>query len=119
MSCMAAETQSIADARSTRKERHVDPLATPYSADAVPSSATDKEKKSPPSYNHFFPLKLFEMLADAESLDLTGAVSWRAEGRAFLVKDREMFMTRLYPRYFKATKYRSFQRQCGLWGFRR
>ena len=95
------------------------PWRLPIQSTPCPLPQRTRKRSHHPPATTFFPSKLFEMLTDAESLDLSAAVSWRAEGRAFLIKDRELFMTRLYPRYFKATKYRSFQRQCGLWGFRR
>ena len=66
-----------------------------------------------------FPAKLYEMLEAVEVLDLTHTVSWLPHGRAFQVTDPEQFMELVVPKFFKATKYRSFTRQLNLWGFRR
>lgn len=46
-------------------------------------------------------------------------ISWRVHGRAFRVDDRDMFATLVMPKFFKQTRYKSFQRQLHLWGFKR
>ncbi len=66
-----------------------------------------------------FPTKLYEMLEIVDSLGLCHAVSWLPHGRSFQVKDPDQFMDLVVPQFFKATKYRSFQRQLNLWGFQR
>eukprot|EP00984_Skeletonema_dohrnii_P013840 scaffold5789_cov99-Skeletonema_dohrnii-CCMP3373.AAC.3 len=64
-----------------------------------------------------FPAKLYEMLEIVDSLGLSDVVTWLPNGRSFQVKDPTKFMELVVPRFFKATKYRSFQRQLNLWGF--
>mmetsp|Transcript_18564 Transcript_18564/g.26401 ORF Transcript_18564/g.26401 Transcript_18564/m.26401 type:complete len:271 (+) Transcript_18564:61-873(+) len=66
-----------------------------------------------------FPTKLYEMLEIVDSLGLSHTVSWLPHGRSFQVKDPDQFMDLVVPQFFKATKYRSFQRQLNLWGFQR
>jgi len=66
-----------------------------------------------------FPTKLYEMLEIVDSLGLSHTVSWLPHGRSFQVKDPAQFMDLVVPQFFKATKYRSFQRQLNLWGFQR
>ena len=66
-----------------------------------------------------FPAKLYEMLEAVDGLGLLHVVSWLPDGRSFQVKDPTQFMDLVVPRFFKATKYRSFQRQLNLWGFHR
>ena len=66
-----------------------------------------------------FPAKLYEMLEAVEDLGLLHTVSWLPHGRAFRVTDPEQFMELVVPKFFKATKYRSFTRQLNLWGFKR
>eukprot|EP00985_Skeletonema_marinoi_P010001 scaffold4712_cov137-Skeletonema_marinoi.AAC.4 len=66
-----------------------------------------------------FPAKLYEMLEIVDSLGLSDVVTWLPNGRSFQVKDPTKFMELVVPRFFKATKYRSFQRQLNLWGFLR
>ena len=66
-----------------------------------------------------FPGKLYEMLEAVDGLGLSDAVSWLPHGRSFKVLDPDKFMNLVVPQFFKATKYRSFQRQLNLWGFDR
>ena len=66
-----------------------------------------------------FPSKLYEMLESADSLGLSHIISWLPDGKSFEVKDQDQFMHLIVPRFFKATKYRSFQRQLNLWDFKR
>ncbi|KAL7533700.1 hypothetical protein ACHAWF_004596 [Thalassiosira exigua] len=66
-----------------------------------------------------FPAKLYGMLDEVESMGLSGAVSWLDNGRAFKIHDNDLFMKEVVPKFFKATKIRSFQRQLLLWGFHR
>jgi hypothetical protein len=66
-----------------------------------------------------FPWKLHEMLAVAKQEGKESIVSWQPHGRAFRVHNRELFSTMIMPRFFKQTKYKSFQRQLHLWDFKR
>jgi hypothetical protein len=81
---------------------------------------------SPPvqSSNSFqFPWKLHDMLEQAEHEGLQGIVAWQGEGAAygtsFKVFKPQIFVGKLMPKYFKQTKYKSFQRQLNLYGFTR
>mmetsp|Transcript_20110 Transcript_20110/g.57063 ORF Transcript_20110/g.57063 Transcript_20110/m.57063 type:complete len:322 (-) Transcript_20110:50-1015(-) len=67
------------------------------------------KKRAPPT--NPFPRRLFAMLSDAEREGNTHIVSWVDEGRAFFVHDHDLFVSTVLPRYFRQTKYRSFQRQ--------
>ena len=44
-------------------------------------------------------------------------VSWQPHGKAFRVHHPEVFASEIMPRYFKQTKYKSFQRQLHMYGF--
>ena len=46
-------------------------------------------------------------------------VSWQPHGKAFRVHYPEVFASEIMPRYFKQTKYKSFQRQLHMYGFHR
>lgn len=81
---------------------------------------------SPPmqSSNSFqFPWKLHDMLEQSEQDGLQAIVAWQGEGAAygtsFKVFKPQIFVGKLMPRYFKQTKYKSFQRQLNLYGFTR
>jgi hypothetical protein len=66
-----------------------------------------------------FPCKLYRMLMETESKGLTHIVSWHKDGKCFRIHDQEAFVEEILPQYFKKSKYRSFQRQCNLYGFSR
>ena len=68
---------------------------------------------------HQFPSKLYGMLESVDSLGFAHIVSWLPHGKSFQVNDPDLFMELVVPEFFKATKYRSFQRQLNLWGFKR
>lgn len=59
------------------------------------------------------------MLYFAEVEGLVPIVSWLPHGRAFRVKNKELFVAKMMSTYFKQTKFKSFQRQLNLWGFTR
>ena len=64
-----------------------------------------------------FPYKLYATLDDKRS---ESSIKWLPHGLVlFCIHDKEVFTTHVMPRYFKATKMRSFQRQLNLWGFKR
>ncbi|KAK1739218.1 heat shock factor family protein [Skeletonema marinoi] len=77
-------------------------------------SPSEKEEQQLP-----FPQKLYMMLESVDRLGLTHTASWLPGGRSFIVKDPIQFMDLTVPHFFKATKFRSFQRQLNLWGFHR
>lgn len=64
-----------------------------------------------------FPCKLYRMLMETERQGLAHIVSWHQDGRSFRVHDQQLFVDEVLPKYFKKSKYRSFQRQCNLYGF--
>lgn len=66
-----------------------------------------------------FPCKLHKMLMDVEQEGNTSIVSWHPDGRCFRIHEPEEFVEQILPRYFKKSKYRSFQRQLNLYGFHR
>jgi len=57
------------------------------------------------------------MLSCAEADGYSDICSWMSHGRAFKVHDREAFASKIMPRFFKGTRYSSFQRQLNLYGF--
>ena len=77
------------------------------------------EKKRRPGCTRLFPTKLYELLEEVGELGFSDAFSWLPHGRAFLIKDEDVFLTKVVTRRFKASKIRSFHRQLNLWGFHR
>lgn len=65
-----------------------------------------------------FPWLLHEMLEDIEKKRLSWVVSWSPDGRAFQVHSPERFSDTILPTYFRHKRYKSFQRQLYLYGFR-
>ena len=63
-----------------------------------------------------FPKKLMRMLSQ-EGID--HIIKWLPHGRAFIIRNREMFDSEVRPRFFKPTKFQSFLRQIHLWQFQR
>lgn len=55
--------------------------------------------------------KLWEMLEEVERNSQEDIVSWVDGGRAFKVHKMDDFVNHIVPKYFKMSKYKSFQRQ--------
>jgi hypothetical protein len=66
-----------------------------------------------------FPVKVYEMLEDADVKDFAHIVSWNSPGNGFMVHKKDQFIHQIVPKYFNQTKYKSFQRQLSLYGFQR
>jgi len=64
-----------------------------------------------------FPWKLYEMLSRADAEEFSHLVSWMPDDSCFKVHDAGNFVKSVMPRFFKQTKYKSFQRQLNLYGF--
>jgi len=73
----------------------------------------DRELRQP------FPVKVYEMLENAEKKQFSHIVSWNETGTGFMVHDKDHFTKEIVPHYFNLTKYKSFQRQLSLYGFQR
>jgi hypothetical protein len=63
-----------------------------------------------------FPERLHDMLTADNFSEI---VSWAPHGRCFVVRHPKEFQAKVLELYFNQTKYRSFQRQLNLYGFRR
>eukprot|EP00613_Pedinella_sp_CCMP2098_P060508 CAMPEP_0171971478 /NCGR_PEP_ID=MMETSP0993-20121228/217997_1 /TAXON_ID=483369 /ORGANISM="non described non described, Strain CCMP2098" /LENGTH=157 /DNA_ID=CAMNT_0012621819 /DNA_START=43 /DNA_END=512 /DNA_ORIENTATION=+ len=62
-----------------------------------------------------FPQKLFAIL-NTESSEV---LSWDHGGKAFRIHDQDTFCVDILPRYFRHSKFSSFQRQLNLYGFQK
>lgn len=68
-----------------------------------------------------FPQKLHQMLSDLEAQGQEGAdiASFLAHGRAFAIHKPRDFVKTVMPKYFRMSRFSSFQRQLNLYDFQR
>jgi hypothetical protein len=59
------------------------------------------------------------MLEDASKNNFEAIVSWQSGGKSFKVIQPQRFASEIMQTYFNQTKYKSFQRQLNIYGFRR
>ena len=89
----------------------------------IKGNAANKSRKSRKQKQHSslcsFPCKLHKILTDSEKNDNESIVSWQPNGKSFRVYNQEKFVEIILPLYFRQTKYKSFQRQLNIYGFRR
>ncbi|CAB9502775.1 shock factor protein 4 [Seminavis robusta] len=64
-----------------------------------------------------FPLKLYEMLSQADGAGFAEIVGWQPHGRCFVVRNPKLFVKQVMHRFFSQSKLASFQRQLSLYGF--
>lgn len=86
------------------------PAAAARNKEALARSAKDKGKEVAPF------LKQLRKMLDEE---LPEIMRWTADGRAFEIVDMEQMMRHVLPKYFKHSKYTSFQRQLNYFNFRK
>jgi hypothetical protein len=65
-----------------------------------------------------FPWRLHEILEDVERKQLHWIASWLSNGRGFQVHCQKTFSEVILPMFFRHCRYKSFQRQLYLYGFR-
>jgi hypothetical protein len=70
--------------------------------------------------NISFPWKLHQLLEETDGREgCECIISWLPDRKSFKVHDQKAFVDQILPRYFKVTKYKSFQRQLNIYGFER
>jgi len=74
------------------------------------SSKKPKHTKSKPA----FVMKLWTMVNDPNNHDL---INWFHDGLSFLVTNRELFVQKILPKYFKHSNFASFVRQLNMYGW--
>jgi hypothetical protein len=98
-----------------------------FSSNPVINTAlqTEDGKMTAPSKSHCFgssgsfPIKLHTLLEDASRLGFDDVVCWQPGGASFKVLQPKRFDSEIMKNYFQQTKYKSFQRQLNIYGFRR
>jgi hypothetical protein len=78
----------------------------------MPSKSTKTESLS-------FPRKLHALLEEAEEKGFQDLICWQSGGKSFKVLNPGHFAKTILPKYFKQTKFKSFQRQLNIYGFQR
>jgi len=91
----------------------------PSNNSSVNCSGTSSKKNVDREMRQPFPVKVYEMLENAEIQKFDNIVSWNEAGTGFMVHDKDNFTKEIVPHYFNLTKYKSFQRQLSLYGFQR
>ena len=83
------------------------------------SQCPDTKEKKCGGTSTPFPVVLHEILEAAEEDGYADIISWQPHGRCFLVHSPERFVVEVMPRFFRQTRFSSFQRQLSLYGFLR
>lgn len=66
-----------------------------------------------------FPSKLLIMLNKAEAEGYSDIVSFLPNGKSFMIHKPKAFAQEIMPRFFKTSRFTSFQKQLSLYGFKR
>jgi hypothetical protein len=77
------------------------------------NSPDSHDRKQKRAKKWTFPFKLHRMLRDSKKENTEHIVSWSPDGESFKIYNQELFVSEVMPKYFKQTKYRSFQRMVG------
>ncbi|KAF0696883.1 Aste57867_12382 [Aphanomyces stellatus] len=80
-----------------------------------PTTTSSADEQAPPPAPPTFVQSLFDILRREDP----NIIRWTADGRAFEILDQRLLATRILPRYFRHSKYASFQRQLNYFGFRK
>jgi len=86
---------------------------------AIANSHQKSSHHSKNAYEGSFPSKLYHMLEYIEIEGLSHIASWQPHERAFIIHEPDTFINTIARKYFKQSKFTSFQRQLNLYGFTR
>ena len=81
------------------------------------TSSSSGKKTEDGSEMNLFPWVLHKLLDDSERQGNKKIVAWRPSGTMFKTYQRDQFVNKILPQYFRQTRYKSFVRQLNLWGF--
>jgi len=121
------KSNSVSESNSTNMQPHsvssVPLIGKPMGLDYIDyAEVPEQEQAIPPEERNTggvqnpFPERLHDMLTQDKYPDI---VSWAPHGRCFVVRKPKEFEKNVLEQYFNQTKYRSFQRQLNLYGFKR
>lgn len=79
------------------------------------SSLSSDQPTAPPAAKIFFPEVLMDMLNN-NSHRFDSIISWKPDGRSFVIKNRHEFKDKVLPLYFQSN-FDSFLRKLKRWGF--
>jgi len=66
-----------------------------------------------------FPSKLYNLLEDAEDQGFSDIIAWQKGGQSFKIHQIEEFANNVMTSYFSQTKFKSFQRQLNIYGWKK
>jgi len=66
-----------------------------------------------------FPSKLYALLEDADAQGFADIISWQPGGKSFKVHQTSVFSKTIMKSYFCQTKFKSFQRQLNIYGWKK
>jgi len=114
---LIAEKNQIGHIASTKKSDYRDYSSLRFRNDFNPSYYRRLCKTG--GYGNQFPEKLHYVLEESSRAGLDNIIGWKSHGRAFCVYDVQGFVKLILPKYFKQSKWSSFQRQLNIYGFNR
>jgi len=90
-----------------------------YDGEGEPGIPSEQKHVTQMIQTPTFPLKLHMILEKIEESDssMKNAISWLPHGRAFHIRNVDIFKREVLPKYFKSCKLSSFYRQINLYGF--
>ena len=69
-----------------------------------------------PDVQSRFPEQLRMIL---DKVQYRSAISWQDDGKSFIIHDQATFENEIMPSYFKTSRWKSFQKQLNIYGFKR
>ena len=92
--------------------RYADHTYRDFSTYIKEGKRIEKHKKS----DRNFPARLHVILSNEQYSHI---ISWMPHGRAWKVKNKELLVEEVIPKFFGQSKFASFARQLSGWGFKR
>ena len=92
--------------------RYADHTYRDFSTYIKEGKRVEKHKKS----DRNFPARLHVILSNEQYSHI---ISWMPHGRAWKVKNKELLVEEVIPKFFGQSKFASFARQLSGWGFKR